>query len=30
VTIDTMQRRLDAHVFPYIGAKDVAAVTGPT
>lgn len=28
-TIDTMQRRLEAHVFPYIGAADVSAITGP-
>jgi integrase len=28
-TIDTMQRRLEAHVFPYLGKSDVAAVTGP-
>lgn len=28
-TIDTMQRRLDMHVFPYIGSYEVGAVTGP-
>jgi integrase len=28
-TIDTMQRRLEAHVFPYVGGTDVAALTGP-
>ena len=28
-TIDTMQRRLEAHVFPLIGRTDVSALTGP-
>jgi hypothetical protein len=28
-TIDTMQRRLEAHIFPYVGGTDVAALTGP-
>ena len=28
-TIDTMHRRLQTHVFPYIGGIDVSALTGP-
>jgi hypothetical protein len=28
-TIDTMERRLDVHVFPYIGACKVEALTAP-
>jgi integrase len=28
-TIDTMERRLETHVFPYIGGTDVSALTGP-
>jgi integrase len=28
-TIDTMLRRLDMHVFPYIGSYDVGVITGP-
>jgi integrase len=29
VTIDTMERRLNAHVFPYIGERDVKDLTSP-
>jgi Arm DNA-binding domain len=28
-TIDTMHRRLETHVFPYIGATDVSVLAGP-
>jgi len=28
-TINTMQRRLETHVFPYTGGTDVSALTGP-
>ena len=28
-TIDTMKRRLEMHVFPYIGNTDVAVLAGP-